>query len=124
MSRRAACWRAAARWYDARVDPHRLAEERSIAYHARVAERVRADPARLAAPRARVSAWLVAGTPHPEYARAWREILAGSVDTLCATLVDPSEHARALRQVTPFAGFLDPRERWTIWREVRERFLG
>jgi hypothetical protein len=33
--------------------------------------------------------------------------------------VDESEEARALRQVTPFAGAIDPRTRWRIWREVR-----
>jgi hypothetical protein len=36
--------------------------------------------------------------------------------------VDPAEGARALRQCSPFAGVIDPRTRWRIWREVRERF--
>ena len=106
------------------MDAHRLAEERSLAYHARVAERLRADPTRLEEARGRVRGWLATGTPHREYAEAWKGILDGSVDEVCAVLIDPAEPARALRQVTPFAGFLDPRERWAIWREVRERLAG
>ena len=37
-------------------------------------------------------------------------------------LVDEGEHARELRQSTPFAGLIDPRARWRLWAEVRERF--
>jgi len=35
--------------------------------------------------------------------------------------VDPGEHARELRQSTPFAGIIPPRQRWRIWRETSER---
>ena len=38
-----------------------------------------------------------------------------------AFLTDDGEHATELRQSTPFAGALDPRERWRIWREVGNR---
>jgi hypothetical protein len=55
------------------------------------------------------------------YAEEWARVLAGSLDEACALLVDDSERARALRQVTPFAGVVDARTRWRIWREVRER---
>jgi hypothetical protein len=41
---------------------------------------------------------------------------------LSAQLVDPSQRARDLRQATPFAGALDPRERWRLWKEVRDRW--
>jgi hypothetical protein len=41
-----------------------------------------------------------------------------AVDEIAATLIDPSEHARALRQVTPFAGALSSRERWAIARDI------
>jgi hypothetical protein len=101
---------------------HRLAEERSLALHAEVARRLREDPALLARARARVEAWLADGGPtHPRYAAAWRDLLAADVDDVCATIVDGSERMRALRQCTPFAGVVDPRTRWRIWREVRAR---
>ncbi len=106
------------------MDAHELAEERSLAYHATVAERLRAEPARVEQARARVLEWLEAGWPHVHYARAWNEILAKSLDEICAALVDRSERARALRQTTPFAGFLPPRERWAIWQSVRQKMAG
>ncbi len=103
---------------------HQLAEARSLEYHRRVAERLRSDPAVLERALARVRGWLLVAQPSPEYARAWLEVLERPVEEIAAFLVDDSERARALRQVTPFAGEIDPRERWRIWRRVRERFEG
>jgi hypothetical protein len=102
------------------VDAHRLAERRSLAYHQVIAERIERDPALLARARARVSDWLAEGRS-PHYARAWHEVLSGPADALARLLVADTEHARALRQATPFAGALDPRERWRIWRHVAEQ---
>lgn len=45
-----------------------------------------------------------------ELHRAVAGILAGSVDEVCAFLVDPSERATALRQSTPFAGEISSRD--------------
>lgn len=103
------------------MDLHRLAEERSIAFHAKVMERVRAEPAVLDRARSRVQGWLERGEPHAFYAEEWARILAQPLEAIAAALVDPSEHARALRQVTPFAGALPPAERWAIWREYARR---
>jgi hypothetical protein len=55
------------------------------------------------------------------YVEAWEQQLARPIEELCAALIDEGERARALRQVTPFAGFVDPRTRWQIWRDVRAR---
>src|ERR1019366_8183573 len=90
-------------------DPHRLAEERSIAYHHVIAERLVRDPALLDAARARVRGWLEAQQPVPAYASAWNKILAQEVVAIAAFLVDPGERARELRQSSPFAGYLSPR---------------
>jgi hypothetical protein len=64
---------------------------------------------------------LADGSVHPQYATAWKQLLDGPFEALRAFLVDESEDARAMRQCTPFAGVVDPRTRWRIWREVRER---
>jgi hypothetical protein len=98
---------------------HRLAEERSLALHRAVAGRLRQDASLLARARARVAGWLAAGPTHPRYAQAWAEVLRLPLDELCAAITDAGEPARALRQCTPFAGVVPPRERWRIWREVR-----
>lgn len=101
------------------LDPHRLAELRSLAYHRAVADKLRKDPEVLARARARTAAWVAEGDRTSGAARDWAEILSGDVESICALLVDTSERATALRQSTPFAGALDPRERWRIWRDVR-----
>lgn len=100
---------------------HALAEERSIAAHRFIAARLREDPRLLTAARSRVERWLQDGVVHPVYAKAWHDLLRGPEERLFQVLVDPGERARALRQTTPFAGVIDPRTRWRIWREVRER---
>lgn len=101
------------------MDRHRLAEETSIRLHAEVAKRLREDPSVLARAKERVRGWLSSGDVAEPYARAWAEALEGPIDDLCRLLVDEAESARALRQVTPFAGALAPQERWRIWRAVR-----
>ena len=101
------------------MDAHRLAEKRSLAYHQLVAERIRRDPALVGIARARVDLWLTEGRA-PYYARAWERALAGPLTDLCDLLVADTEEARALRQATPFAGAIGPRERWGLWKATRD----
>ena len=102
-----------------RENDHLLAEERSLALHREVARRVRDDPELVARARVKVDRWLADGGLAYAYADEWRRALAGPLDALCALLVDEGEHARALRQATPFTFVVPPRERWRIWRETR-----
>jgi hypothetical protein len=103
------------------MDPHRLAEERSVAYHRAIAERLRDQPAILDAARRRVEEWLASGTTAPAAAAKWAAILSGEVSSIEAFLVERGELADELRQSSPFAGALRPHERWTIWRATRDR---
>ncbi len=103
------------------MDPHRLAEERSVAYHRAIAERLRDQPAILETARRRVNGWLASDTTAPAAAARWAAILSGDLPSIEAFLVERSELADELRQSSPFAGALRPRERWTIWRATRER---
>lgn len=59
----------------------------------------------------------------PFYARKWAEILSRDAPAVAVFLVERSELADELRQSSPFAGVLKPKERWKIWRETRERVL-
>jgi hypothetical protein len=104
------------------MDPHRLAKERSIAYHTAIAERLQRQPELLAKARQRVQSWLSSSPQAPFYATKWAEILAGDPSTVAAFLTERSELAEELRSSSPFAGALNPRERWRIFRETRERF--
>jgi len=98
---------------------HAVAEDASLALHSAVAERIRADPLLIARAKRRVEDWLRDGTIAKAYAEAWREILDRPGDEVARFLEDPGERARQLRQTSPFAGALDPRTRWAIWRRAR-----
>lgn len=99
---------------------HRVVEDRSLAYHRVIAARVVTDETIVLRARERVRAWERDAPMSREYVEAWRALLDGPIEVLTACMVDRSEHARALRQTTPFAGALSARERWRIFREVRE----
>jgi len=103
------------------MDQHRLQEERSIAYHRALADKIRTDPSLLDPVRRRVRSWRAEGKLHGDYAEAWLALLARPLNDLLGRLVDPGEEMRALRQCTPLVGILDPRERWAIWRETRDQ---
>jgi hypothetical protein len=103
------------------MDLHRLAEERSVAYHAVVGQRLLADAAVIAKAKARIAQWARDGSVHPRWVDAWRRLLELPLSQLVDALVERSEAADALRQVTPFAGVIDPRARWQIWRDIRQR---
>ena len=110
------------RRYTRPVDLHRLAEERSIVFHRAVFEKIAGDARILDRARSRVAKWLARGEPHPFYATQWARVLELPLPELGKALLDRSEEARALRQVTPFAGALPPRERWAIWRDAERRW--
>jgi len=80
-----------------------------------IAERLGAQPEILANARRRVEDWLASREGQRFYARKWAEILAGDASSVAAFLVDRGELAVELRQSSPFAGALNPRERWKIW---------
>lgn len=101
---------------------HDLAEQRSLAYHRRVAEFLAGRPELVESARVRASAWAASGASHAPHAREWVALLEGPRERLVNAMTADSEHARALRQATPFAGALDPRERWRLWSEVRARW--
>jgi hypothetical protein len=98
---------------------HAVAEFTSLQLHRAVAERLRAEPALVERARRRVEGWLRDGTVAKPYAEAWREILSCPAGEVALFLEDQGERARQLRQTSPFAGFLDARTRWVVWRRAR-----
>ena len=81
-----------------------------------MAAHLRDQPALLQRARQRVERWNDEGSVARYYVTAWRELLERDLEVLCDALIEDSEHARTLRQVSPFAGVLCPRERWEILR--------
>jgi phosphoserine phosphatase len=98
---------------------HRLAEERSLALHREVARRLQDRPELLEMARERVRGWLDSGSVSRFWAEAWDDALDGILEDVIARITDTSENARALRQTSPFAGVVGPRERWEILRRHR-----
>jgi len=98
-------------------DGHASAERRSLAYHRVVAARL--DAQRVEHARRLVARWAAEGTLADPYAQRWRALLDLELADLAAALVRDDEPMRDLRQCSPFAGVLEPHERWRILREVR-----
>jgi hypothetical protein len=96
------------------MDGHRTADARSLAYHRAIASRL--SVAVIDRALERVGTWEADRRAHPRWVAAWRDLLSRSVAQISAALVEDSETMRALRQVSPFAGELGPRERWALWR--------
>src|SRR5262249_8273711 len=103
------------------IDLHKLAAERSLAYHRVIAARLLQDRQILNSARQRVEQWM-SETPDRPYVRRWEEILGREPSMVAAFLVETSAFAEELRQSSPFSGVLDYRERWRIWRETRAAF--
>jgi hypothetical protein len=100
---------------------HRLAEERSLALHEEIAARIRENPEIAERARERVRGWLYDGSVHHEYAERWSNLLARPIEQIAEAIVRRDQEAHDLRQVSPFAGTLDPRTRWRIRREALSR---
>jgi transcriptional regulator with XRE-family HTH domain len=99
------------------VPPMTREERRSLALHLAIAERFVEDAAlvrRIA--RQNLRTMRAANPAATETLRAWQRALDGPDEELVDLLRDPRPRARALRQVTPFAGVLDPAERWEVYR--------
>ena len=102
------------------MDPHRLAELRSLALHEAIGEKLTQTPSLIDGARRRLEARATTLPAAQFYRDEWIAVLAQPLEGVVAFLREDSERARALRQSTPFAGVIEPRERWQIWRHVRE----
>ena len=99
---------------------HRLIDERSLALHRAVAEKLRAQPALLGRAKANLQRWEADASPRvrPVFAE-WRSLLDGPFDGLLALLTADDAPATRLRQSSPFAGLLTASERFAILREFQ-----
>jgi hypothetical protein len=94
---------------------HQRIDQRSLATHRAIAEKLRADPALIEVARGNLDRWSRENWRSQPYWDAWREILNRPIEDILAALVEESERMTALRQTTPFAGILAPAERWAIY---------
>jgi hypothetical protein len=94
---------------------HHRIDQRSLALHRAIAEKLRERPALLEMARENLDRWSKENSRSQPYWEAWREILSGPFEDLLELLVEDSERMTALRQATPLAGVLEPKERWAIY---------
>jgi hypothetical protein len=100
---------------------HTRINERSLAMHRLVAEKVRANPALLDKARQNLRRWQnTEGSPSLTLAE-WENILSGPVAHVAQFLEERSERATRLRQSSPFAGILTEAERQTIYESYSTR---
>lgn len=91
------------------AEGHGVAERRSLALHALVADRL---DSRLVHRAKRALGRLEAGGRiDPRYARRWRDVLEQPIPQITELLTEDTQEARDLRQNTPFIGVLSEPER-------------
>lgn len=93
---------------------HQRIEERSIALHMKVSELLERDPQWLDVARQNLRKGVEVHGNLPVF-HEWARILDYPIGQIRAILISPSEKARWLRQSSPFAGILEPQERWKIY---------
>lgn len=103
------------------VTPLTRQDKRSLAIHRAIALKLRHDPTTVLKDAQTNLKRLTEQHPHViQLLNDWANILDRPVESIIEAMLDPSEHARELRHVTPFAGVLSPTERASVYR----RFIG
>jgi hypothetical protein len=97
---------------------HQRIDRRSLELHRAIAAKLREHPELIEIAHDNLARWSATVGRSQPYWDAWREILRRPLPEVLDLMVEDSERMTALRQATPFAGVLDPKERWAIY----ERF--
>ncbi len=96
---------------------HRDLDARSLAMHRLIAEKLQRDPALLRRAEATLTRWRAAGDGSTRvYDDEWMRVLRQGLPATLRLMLDESEHGDTLRQSSPFAGILTPRERFAFLR--------
>ena len=99
---------------------HQEIDERSLALHRLVAEKVRRDPALLDKAKENLVRWRLTGCENSRpYLDEWERLVNLGIDACLAVATEDSERATALRQSSPFAGILTNDERSAFFRKWR-----
>jgi len=99
----------------ASLSGHLRLDRRSLALHRAIAAKLRADPSLLNIARDNLDRWSQQQGRSQPYWDAWRRFLDGPFEDLLRLLEEDGEQMTDMRQASPFAGVLTPRERWAIY---------
>jgi len=124
--KRAAGYKVVSKWQPVDVDnqatdsDHRVLDARSLAMHCKIARKIDQNPALLERPRRNLQRWSEAASgPLPAYIKEWKKILDRPWPDIAAFITSFSDEAVRLRQSSPFAGVLTPKERKQIYDAFR-----
>jgi hypothetical protein len=95
--------------------PHDRLERRSLALHQAVAAKLRERPELLSVAFENLDRWSRMESRSQPYWDSWRHILTRPLEEILIVISEDSPRMTELRQSSPFAGVLDPRERWHIY---------
>lgn len=102
---------------------HQELDQRSLALHQLVAEKVRQDQSLLLKAQAVLNHWHQTASPRTfVYLDAWQNLLDQGLDACLAGATEASERGDALRQASPLACLLTSRERFAFlkqWKAAR-----
>jgi len=97
-------------------------DQRSLALHREVARKIRMNVELLDTARAILKRWY--GTVSPRtfvYLDEWQSLLDLGVDACLSVATEDSERAAALRQASPLACLLSPRERFAFFSDWKNQ---
>ena len=94
---------------------HHRIDQRSLAMHCAIAGKLRARPELLEIARDNIERWYPGAGGAKPYLDEWRRLLDYPLEELLSLIVQDNEHMNAMRQSAPFAGVLEPKERWDIY---------
>ena len=99
---------------------HQEIDQRSLAMHRLVAERVAQDPRLFEKAQATLARWRgsVCVSSQP-YLDVWESLMKQGSEACLEVAVEDSQRGAALRQSSPFSGVLSPRERFAFLRQWR-----
>lgn len=94
---------------------HERIDQRSLAMHRAIAEKLRARPELLQIARDNIERWYPCAGGSQPYLDEWRRMLDFPLEELISLFLQDNQRMTALRQASPFAGVLEPKERWIIY---------
>lgn len=95
---------------------HQEIDQRSLALHRLIAEKIRQDPSLFEKPRETLGRWskIVCANSQP-YLEEWQRLVDLGIEECLAMATEDSERANAMRQASPLCGILTNEE------EIKER---
>jgi len=124
--KQAAGYKAVSKWLPAGQNnpaaqsDHRILDARSLALHCKIQRKIDQNRGLLEVPRRNLARWSESASgPLPAYIDEWREILDQPWPDVAAFIISFSDEAVRLRQSSPFAGVLNPKERKQVYDAFR-----